>query len=61
MDRLNPYVLDFLAALRLAPRAHQRRPTISVGAYPFATRILNITGSMAMGFLIGGLALTRSI
>jgi fluoride ion exporter CrcB/FEX len=64
MDRLNPYGLDFLGAglggvLRRA--LNNAVPRFLVGAYPFATQILNITGSMAMGFLIGGLALTRSI
>ena len=51
MDRLKTCVLDFLGGvLRHA-----------LGAYPFVTRIINITGSMAMGFLIGCLALTRSV
>jgi hypothetical protein len=55
MDRLNTHVLDFLGA---GPGGVLRH---ALGAYPFVTRIINITGSMAMGFLIGCLALTRSV
>jgi fluoride ion exporter CrcB/FEX len=55
MDRLNTHVLDFLGA---GPGGVLRH---ALGAYPFVTRIINITGSMAMGFLMGRLALTRSV
>jgi CrcB protein len=64
MDRLNTYVLDFLGAglggvLRHA--LNNAAPGFLGGACPFVTQIINITGSMAMRFLIGCLALTRSI
>jgi fluoride ion exporter CrcB/FEX len=57
MDRLNTHVLG--GVLRHA--LNNAAPGFLGGAYPFLTRIINITGSMAMGFLIGCLALTRSV
>ncbi len=59
MHALNPYLIVFLGAgvggvLRHA--LNNALPKLFGGAYPYATPIINITGSMAMGFLIGWLA-----
>jgi len=60
MDRLNTHVLDFLGGV-LRHALNNAVPKFLGGACPFATQIINITSSMAMGFLIGWLALTRRI
>jgi CrcB protein len=59
MDRVNPYVIVFLGAGLGGMARHALNsavPKAFGGAYPWATPIINITGSMLMGFLVGWLA-----
>lgn len=58
MDRLNPYVIVFVGAGLGGAFRHALNnlvPKAFGTEYPYATPIINITGSMAMGFLIGWL------
>ena len=59
MDRLSPYVIVFLGAGVGGAARHAMNtglPKLFGGAYPWATPIINISGSVAMGFLVGWLA-----
>jgi CrcB protein len=58
MDRLNPYVIVFLGAGIGGVARHALNnavPKVLGSGYPWATPIINITGSMLMGFLVGWL------
>jgi CrcB protein len=60
MDRIfSPYIIVFVGAglggvLRHA--LNNALPKLVGGDYPYATPIINITGSVVMGFLVGWLA-----
>jgi fluoride exporter len=59
MDRLNPYVIVFLGAGIGGVARHALNnalPKVFGSDYPWATPIINITGSLVMGFLVGWLA-----
>jgi CrcB protein len=60
MDRVSPYIIVFLGAGVGGAVRHALNnaiPGLLGTDYPFATQIINITGSMLMGFLVGWLAL----
>ena len=59
MDRLSPYVIVFVGAGLGGVLRHvlnNALPKLFGTDYPYATPIINITGSLAMGFLVGWLA-----
>ena len=59
MDRLSPYVIVFVGAGLGGVLRHvlnNALPKLLGTDYPCATPIINITGSLAMGFLVGWLA-----